>query len=433
MAAYVTFTIGITQWRTKFRKEMNRLENAASSRVFDSLINFETVKYFNNESLEIKRYTDVLKGYQKQALLTQESLSLLNFGQNAIFSAGLGAMMVLSAHGIINGTMTVGDLVLVNGLLFQLSVPLNFVGSVYRELRQALIDMETLVQLKGVDSKVQDHPTAVPLQLKGGEIEFKDVQFGYTSDRKILQGATFRVPAGKTVAVVGHSGSGKSTLLRLLYRFYNLESGKISVDGQDIEGVKLDDLRRAIGVVPQDCVLFNESIYYNIAYGNPEASYEQVIDAAKKAKIHDSIMSFPKQYDTMVGERGLKLSGGEKQRIAIARMMLKNPCIVFCDEATSALDSETETEILANLKDITRDRTAIFIAHRLSTVSDVDEILVFDQGVVVERGTHIELLLKPNGRYRHMWEMQSQQREAAAAGGEEEIVDVTATVKEGKQ
>ena len=413
LAVYVAFTVGVTQWRTRFRKDMNSYENKASAIAFDSLINYETVKYFNNERVEIGRYNDMLDKYAAMAVKTQSSLSLLNFGQNAIFSAGLTAIMVLAAQGILHHTMTVGDLVMVNGLLFQLSIPLNFVGTVYREVRQSLIDMETMMSLQGVQSAVVDAPDARPLQLRGGEIRFEGVDFSF-KDRKILSDATFTIPAGKTVAIVGASGSGKSTLLRLLYRFYDPDKGRILIDGQPLTSVSVDSVRRAIGVVPQDTVLFNDTIFYNIQYGRPAATREEVIEAAKLARIHDTIMRMPDGYESVVGERGLKLSGGEKQRVSIARMILKRPAIVLNDEATSALDSTTEAELLANMKEVSSGRTTVFIAHRLATITDSDWILVLEGGKVVEEGTHAGLLEEEGSRYSALWWMQ-----ATGSGGEE--------------
>lgn len=413
LTAYVLFTIVVTQWRTEIRRLMNQHENAASGHAFDRLINWETVQYFNNQALETKRYDELLARFQDSQLKTQTSLSALNWGQNVIFSAGLTAIMFLSARGILDGTMTVGDLVMANGLLFQLSVPLNFVGSVYRETRQALIDMETMMSLNRQQSSIQERPDAKPLQLRGGELEFRNVHFGFHEGHDVLKGASFTVPAGKRIAIVGASGSGKSTLLRLLYRFYDPRQGQVLIDGQDIKTLTLDSVRQAIGVVPQDVILFNESIFDNIRYGRPEATAEEVHEAARMARVHDSIMGMPEGYDTIVGERGLKLSGGEKQRISIARMILKQPAVVFCDEATSSLDSRTEHGILNNLKDITKERhqTTVFIAHRLSTVIDCDEILVIQEGVVAARGKH-EVLLVKNALYREMWDFQ-----AAAARG----------------
>ena len=406
LTVYVVFTVAVTQWRTRFRKEMNSYENKASAIAFDSLINYETVKYFTNERWEIQRYNDTLTHYSAMAVKTQSSLSLLNFGQNAIFSFGLTAIMILAAKGIASGVMTVGDLVMVNGLLFQLSIPLNFVGTVYREVRQSLIDMETMMSLQAVQSSVKDKDNAPPLQLKGGEIVFDNVSFAF-KDRPILSEASFTIPAGKTVAIVGASGSGKSTLLRLLYRFYDPDQGRILIDGQELREVQMESVRAAIGVVPQDTLLFNDSILYNIAYGRPSASKEEVIEAAKLARIHDSIMRMPEGYDSVVGERGLKLSGGEKQRVSIARMILKRPSIVLNDEATSALDSTTESELLANMKEVSAGKTSIFIAHRLATVVDSDWILVLEGGKVVESGTHEQLLGQEGSRYGQLWAMQA--------------------------
>eukprot|EP00823_Brevimastigomonas_motovehiculus_P000404 TRINITY_DN1049_c0_g1_i1.p1 TRINITY_DN1049_c0_g1~~TRINITY_DN1049_c0_g1_i1.p1 ORF type:complete len:698 (-),score=137.66 TRINITY_DN1049_c0_g1_i1:523-2616(-) len=410
LALYIAFTVAVTTRRTKIMQQKKFFENKASQRAFDSLINFETVKYFNNEELEAKRYDDILKQFQKASIRTQTSLGLLNFGQNLIFSAALASVMVFAASGVLGGVMTVGDLVMVNGLIFQLSIPLNFVGTVYRELRQALIDMDAMIAIHHVTSTIADKPEAKELQLKEGSasIEFQNVDFSYADSKPILQSLTFKVPAGQTVALVGSSGSGKSTLLRLLYRFFDPLSGIIRIDSQDIRDVKVDSLRRAIGVVPQDTMLFNDTIYYNIHYGNPTATREQVIEAAKLARVHDSIMSFPKGYDTVVGERGVKLSGGEKQRVAIARMILKRPSIVICDEPTSSLDTQTEHEILANLREVAHGRTTIIVAHRLSTIVDSDIIFVFENGKVVEQGKHSDLLNIPNGRYARMWELQAQ-------------------------
>ena len=411
IAAYIAWTLGITHWRTKFRIQMNALENEASSKAVDSLINYETVKYFNNEEYEADRYDVSLRGYQKAASKTQTSLSLLNFGQHAIFSTGMTAMMVLAAHGVVDGTMTVGDLVLVNGLLFQLSLPLNFVGSVYRELRQALIDMDQMFTLRQQHPQVVSAPNAKTLDVKGASIEFEDVKFGYEDGggRQIFDGVNFHLPAGQTMAVVGGSGAGKSTVLRLLYRFFDAQSGTIKVDDQDISGVTLDSLRQSIGVIPQDCVLFNETIFANIQYGNLNASEEEVYAAAKGAQIHDAVMSFPEGYGTKVGERGLKLSGGEKQRVAIARAILKNAPILVCDEATSALDGSTETQIMDTLRDVSSDRTTIIIAHRLSTIQHADHIIVLDNGKVAEQGSPEALMSNEGGMYHRMLHEQQQQ------------------------
>ena len=411
IGAYTGFTVGITQWRTQFRRDMNRLDNEASGRVVDSLLNYETVQYFNNAKYEGERYEDSLRGYQQAALQAQQSLSLLNFGQSAIFSVGLTSIMLLTSNQILEGTATVGDLVLVNGLLFQLSVPLNFIGSIYREVRQSLTDMEAMFALSDTQPAMKDKQTAgryVP-ETMGTTVEFQDLRFGYPGlDREILKGMTFSVPEGKTVALVGSSGSGKSTILRLLYGFYEASSGTIHVGGKDLDDLTTDSVRRAIAVVPQDAVLFHESIGYNIQYGDLNASWDEVIEAAKKARIHDTIMSFPSGYDTVVGERGLKLSGGEKQRVAIARAILKKAPILLCDEPTSSLDSETEYDIMQNLKEVGKQATTVIIAHRLSTIQDCDEIIVLHEGAVAERGTHEELLQR-NGRYAELLAMQQQQ------------------------
>jgi len=416
IGAYTAYTVGITQWRTKFRRDMNRLENEASGKVVDSLLNYETVKYFNNEEHESKRYTESLSGYQKAALQAQSSLSLLNFGQNAIFSVGLTAIMYLTCEKIMAGEATVGDLVLVNGLLFQLSIPLNFIGSVYREIKQAMIDMEAMFTLRNTTPKMMDkkHAKEFDPAMNGTSITFSDLHFAYPiseasidtkQTRPILRGIEFHVEEGKTVALVGSSGCGKSTLLRLLYRFYDADAGSIALGGEDLRNLTNESVRKSIAVVPQDTVLFNESIGYNISYGDLNAPFDEVVDAAQKAHIHETIMSFPDGYDTMIGERGLKLSGGERQRVALARAILKKAPILLCDEPTSSLDSQTEMDIMTNLKEIGKNNTTLIIAHRLSTIQDCDEIIVLHEGRVVERGTHDELLAK-GGRYNELLKVQ---------------------------
>ncbi|KAH9717055.1 ABC transporter B family member 25 [Citrus sinensis] len=397
VVAYVVFTLSVTQWRTKFRKAMNKADNDASTRAIDSLINYETVKYFNNEAFEAEQYDEFLRRYEDAALKTQRSLAFLNFGQNVIFSAALSTAMVLCSHGILSGEMTVGDL---------LSLPLNFLGSVYRETVQSLVDMKSMFQLLEEKADIQDRDNAMPLNLKGGSIQFDNVHFSYLTERKILDGVSFVVPAGKSVAIVGTSGSGKSTILRLLFRSFDTHSGSIRIDGQDICEVTLESLRKSIGVVPQDTVLFNDTIFHNIRYGRLSATEEEVYDAARRAAIHDTIMNFPAKYSTVVGERGLKLSGGEKQRVALARAFLKAPPILLCDEATSALDSTTEAEILNALKSLANNRTSIFIAHRLTTAMQCDEIIVLENGKVIEQGSHDDLLTKA-GRYAQLWGQQN--------------------------
>ncbi|XP_066496175.1 iron-sulfur clusters transporter ABCB7, mitochondrial [Tiliqua scincoides] len=409
LGTYTVFTVGVTQWRTKFRIEMNKADNDAGNAAVDSLLNYETVKYFNNEKYEATQYDGFLKTYENASLKTTSTLAVLNFGQSVIFSVGLTAIMVLASQGIVAGNLTVGDLVMVNGLLFQLSLPLNFLGTVYRETRQALIDMNALFTLLSVDTKIKDKELAPPLQItpQTATIAFDNVHFEYLEGQRVLNGVSFEVLAGRKVAIVGGSGSGKSTIVRLLFRFYEPQKGDIYVSDQNIRNVSLESLRKAIGVVPQDAVLFHNTIFYNLLYGNIHASAEEVHAVAKLAGIHDAILRMPNGYSTQVGERGLKLSGGEKQRIAIARTMLKNPPIILYDEATSSLDSITEENILNAMRDMVRNRTSIFIAHRLSTVVDADEIIVLDQGKVAERGRHLDLLTSPSSLYYEMWHTQS--------------------------
>ncbi|XP_017279540.1 ATP-binding cassette sub-family B member 7, mitochondrial [Kryptolebias marmoratus] len=409
LSAYTIFTILVTQWRTRFRIQMNKADNEAGNAAIDSLLNYETVKYFNNEKYEAERYDEFLKIYESSSLKTTSSLAMLNFGQSTIFSVGLTAIMLLASKGIAAGTMTVGDLVMVNGLLFQLSLPLNFLGTVYRETRQALIDMNTLFTLLSVDTKIKEKDLAPPLQITPQEatIRFEDVYFEYLEGQKVLNGVSFEVPAGKKVAIVGGSGSGKSTVVRLLFRFYEPQRGNIYIAGQNIRDVSLDSLRKALGVVPQDAVLFHNTIFYNLQYGNINATAEEVYQVARLAGLHDAILRMPHGYDTQVGERGLKLSGGEKQRVAIARAILKNPPVLLYDEATSSLDSITEENILSSMKEMIKDRTSLFIAHRLSTIVDADEIIVLSQGKVAEQGNHHALLNTPGSLYADLWNAQN--------------------------
>lgn len=409
LSAYSLFTILFTQWRTRFRIEMNKADNEAGNAAIDSLLNYETVKYFNNEKYEAERYDGFLKIYESSSLKTTTTLAMLNFGQSAIFSVGLTGIMLLASKGIAAGTMTVGDLVMVNGLLFQLSLPLNFLGTVYRETRQALIDMNTLFTLLNVDTKIKEKDLAPRLTIAPQEatIRFEDVCFEYLEGQKVLNGVSFEVPAGKKVAIVGGSGSGKSTIVRLLFRFYEPQQGNIYIAGRNIRDVGLDSLRKCLGVVPQDAVLFHNTIFYNLQYGNINATPEEVYQVARLAGIHDAILRMPHGYDTQVGERGLKLSGGEKQRVAIARAILKNPPILLYDEATSSLDSITEENILSSMKEMVKDRTSVFIAHRLSTIVDADEIIVLNGGKVAERGDHQTLLSIPGSLYADLWNTQN--------------------------
>jgi ABC-type transport system involved in Fe-S cluster assembly fused permease/ATPase subunit len=402
---YISFTVLVTEWRTQFRKQMNELDSNAHSRAVDSLLNYETVKYFNNEEFEARRYDENLERYRKAALKSQRTLSLLNSGQQLIIAAGLVAMLWRATQGVVDGRMTLGDLVMVNAFMIQLYIPLGFLGVLYREIKQSLTDLDKMFTLMERNREIADLPGAVPLRVAGASVAFRHVHFAYDPARPILHDISFEIPAGKTVAVVGPSGSGKSTLARLLFRFYDVQQGQILIDGQDIKQVTQASVRQAIGIVPQDTVLFNDTVEYNIAYGQPGASRAQVEEAAQSAHIHSFISATPKGYDTMVGERGLKLSGGEKQRVAIARTLLKNPPILIFDEATSALDSANERAIQAELQSVAQNKTTLVIAHRLSTVVDAHEILVMEAGHILERGTHAALLAL-NGRYAQMWALQ---------------------------
>ena len=407
---YVWFTFAVTEWRVKLRRRMNEQDTDANQKAIDSLLNFETVKYFGAEKREAARY-EAMAGYEAAALKTSYSLAFLNFGQAVLITVGLVAVMLLAAIGVQAGELTVGDFVLVNAYMIQITMPLNFLGTVYREIRQALVDMRQMFDLLDEPSEVRDRPNAPALKVDRGRVRLEAVSFSYDPDGQILRNVNIDVPAGQTIAIVGPSGSGKSTIGRLLFRFYDVTGGALSIDGQDVRDVTQDSLHQAIGVVPQDTVLFNDTIYYNIAYGREDATHDEIIDAARDAQIHDFIMSLPDQYDTRVGERGLKLSGGEKQRVGIARTLLKNPPILLLDEATSALDSETEHEIQDALERAGRGRTVITIAHRLSTVLNADRIVVLENGAVVESGSHEELL-KRKGRYLDLWTLQSTEQAA---------------------
>ncbi|HJR56374.1 MAG TPA: ABC transporter ATP-binding protein/permease [Rhizomicrobium sp.] len=411
VAAYTWFTFAITRWRIAFRREMNQSDTDANTKAVDSLLNYETVKYFNNEAHETQRFDRSMERYARASIQSQTSLSVLNTGQAVIIALGMGAVMLLTAMGIRDGRFTVGDFVMGNAILMQLYMPLNLLGTVYREITQALVDMDAMFRLLGRPQEVKDKPDAKPLRVRGGEIRFDNVVFSYDPERIVLKGVSFTVPAGKTVAVVGPSGAGKSTISRILYRFYDIKSGSVTIDGQDIRDVTQASLRKVIGIVPQDTVLFNDTVRYNIGYGRVGATEAEIEDAAGLAQIDKFIRHLPQGYEAMVGERGLKLSGGEKQRVAIARTILKNPPILLLDEATSALDTGTEREIQGALNEVSRNRTTLVIAHRLSTVIDADEILVLDHGRIIERGRHAELLAL-GGHYAAMW---SKQREAAAA------------------
>ena len=429
LVVYIGWTITVTEWRTQFRKQMNELDSTAHSKAIDSLLNYETVKYFNNEDFEARRYDESLERLRRAALKSQSTLSLLNTGQQLVIALALVAMLWRATEGVASGRMTLGDLVMINAFMIQLYIPLNFLGVLYREIKQALTDLDKMFTLMEREREVDDAPGAVPLRVGGGVVRFEDVDFAYDRAggeqpfvRPILHDLSFEIPAGKTVAVVGPSGAGKSTLARLLYRFYDVSAGRITIDGQDIRNVTQASVRGAIGIVPQDTVLFNDTVEYNIGYGQPGATRAEVEAAAASAHIHDFIASTPKGYDTMVGERGLKLSGGEKQRVAIARTLLKNPPILIFDEATSALDSANERAIQAELKGVATGKTTLVIAHRLSTVVDAHQILVVDKGRIVERGRHDELIAR-GGRYAEMWQLQrssgSEQKKETADDGDQ--------------
>jgi len=414
---YIGFTVGVTEWRTDHRRRTNELDSRANTRAIDSLLNYETVKYFNNEDFEAKRYDEALQRYEASAVRSEMSLGVLNIGQSLIIAVAVTLLMILAAEGVALKALTLGDLVLVNALLIQLYIPLNFLGMVYREIKQSLADIDRMFRLLGEHREVEDRPGAVALSPGQKTIAFEHVDFSYEAKRQILFDVSFDMPAGSKVAVVGHSGSGKSTLARLLYRFYDVDNargGRIAIDGIDLRDLQQASLRAAIGIVPQDTVLFNNTIYYNILYGRPDATRDEVIEAARAAHIHDFVETLPEKYEARVGERGLKLSGGEKQRVAIARAILKNPSILIFDEATSALDSKTEQAIQAELELIARGRTTLVIAHRLSTIMDADQILVMDGGRIIERGSH-RVLLAAGGTYAQMWALQQQEAEQEGA------------------
>ena len=414
LIVYIAFTLLITEWRMIFRRTMNDMDSKANTKAIDSLLNYETVKYFGNEDYEARRYDENLKSWETAAVKNQTSLAALNAGQSAIIAVGVTLLMLLAGEGVVKGTMTLGDLVLVNAYMLQLYMPLHFLGFVYREIRHSLADMEKMFHLLDINTEISDKPGAPDLVVKQGAVRFDHVNFGYDAKRQILFDVSFDIPPGHKVAVVGSSGAGKSTLSRLLFRFYDVNGGSVTIDGQDIRDVTQKSMRAAIGIVPQDTVLFNDSIYYNIAYGRPTATREEIIQAAKYAHIHEFIETLPDKYESVVGERGLKLSGGEKQRVAIARTILKNPPILIFDEATSALDSKSEKAIQEELRHIAENRTTLVIAHRLSTISDADQILVMDHGQIIERGTHRDLLDR-NGTYAQMWALQQQEEAATHA------------------
>jgi ATP-binding cassette, subfamily B, heavy metal transporter len=412
LACYIGLTFFISEWRTHHRRQMNEMDSKANTRAIDSLLNYETVKYFGNEGYEARRYDENLQRYERAVVTSETSLGLLNAVQAAVIATAVSLLMWRAADGIVGGRLTLGDLVMVNALLIQLYIPLNFLGVMYREIKQAITDMEKMFRLLAENREVADKPGARPLAVAGGAIRFEHVDFSYDAARPILKDVTFEVPAGRKVAVVGASGSGKSTIARLLFRFYDVNAGRITIDGQDIRDVTQASVRDALGVVPQDTVLFNDTIYYNVSYGRPEATREEIENAARVAHIAEFIARLPAKWETTVGERGLKLSGGEKQRVSIARTVLKNPPILVFDEATSALDSHTEKSIQAELAEISRDRTTLVIAHRLSTIVDADEILVLDHGEIVERGTFRSLVARPGGRFAEMWRLQQEERAA---------------------
>ncbi len=409
VAAYIAFTLAVTNWRMHFRHTMNKLESQANSFAVDGMLNYETVKYFTNEKYEIENYDRTLDDWERAAVKSQNSMSLLNFGQGAVIAVGVTFMMVYAAQGVVAGSMTLGDLVLVNTMMLQLFLPLNFLGIIYRALKYALADMDMMIKLLDTKRTIDDAPNAKPLTVTEARVQFENVSFSYNENRQILHDVSFEIPPGHKVAVVGPSGAGKSTLARLLFRFYDPTTGCICIDGQDIRQVTQDSLRRNIGIVPQDTVLFNHSIEYNIRYARLDATSEEIVQAAKLANIHDFIDSLPDKYDTIVGERGLKLSGGEKQRIAIARVILKKPKILVFDEATSSLDSHSEKQILQSLKQVAEQHTTLVIAHRLSTIVDADNIIVLEQGRIVEQGAH-QQLLEQQGLYAHLWQLQQQQK-----------------------